>query len=90
MKWDSPAGCLTARCTSISNGRFGHPEQDRALSLREGAILQTFPKNYDFLNPKEIFSMKQTGIHIGNAVPVKLSVIIGKSILKHIEGMKND
>lgn len=48
MKWDEPSPTLTVKCFSLSNGRFGHPEQDRAISLREAAALQTFPDDYVF------------------------------------------
>lgn len=85
MSWDKPAPTVTTQFYTFGTGRFGHPEQDRAISLREGALLQTFPKSYDFLNPKEPFSNKKLGIHIGNAVPVRLGFVIGKSIIKHIE-----
>jgi len=90
MEWDKPSPTITTQFYVFGTGRFGHPEQDRALSLREGAMLQTFPKNYDFIKPKENISMEQIGIHIGNAVPVKLGVIIGKSIKRHIRSLKND
>lgn len=85
MEWDKPSPTITTQFNVFGTGRFGHPEQDRALSLREGAMLQTFPKRYDFINPKENLSMKRIGIHIGNAVPVKLGVIIGKSIMNHLK-----
>ena len=84
MEWDKPSPTITTQFNVFGTGRFGHPDQDRALSLREGAMLQTFPKHYDFINPKENLSMKRIGIHVGNAVPVKLGVIIGKSIIKHL------
>ncbi|NQT23633.1 MAG: DNA cytosine methyltransferase, partial [Candidatus Omnitrophica bacterium] len=61
-------------------------EQDRALSLREGALLQTFPEDYDFIDPELPFSIKRLGTHIGNAVPVHLGYTIGKSITEHIRG----
>src|SRR5690606_21699746 len=48
LSWDKPAVGLTTRCISYSNGRFGHPVQDRALSLREAACLQTFPRSFAF------------------------------------------
>ena len=48
MSWDRPASGLTTRCISYSNGRFGHPEQDRAISVREAACLQTFPLDFQF------------------------------------------
>jgi DNA (cytosine-5)-methyltransferase 1 len=53
------------------NGRFGHPEQNRALSIREGAVLQSFPHDYEFLPPGKSISKKELGMHIGNVVPVK-------------------
>lgn len=46
MNWDEPAPTMTTLCTGLGNGRFGHPEQNRAISLREAAMFQTFPKSY--------------------------------------------
>nr|MDE5765824.1 DNA cytosine methyltransferase [Clostridia bacterium] len=69
-------------------GRYGHPEQDRALTLREGALLQTFPKEYNFIDPSVPFRMKDIARHIGNAVPVRLGEVIGASILSHIDRYK--
>lgn len=74
--WDRPAPTLTGRCHSISNGRYGHPEQDRAISLREAASLQTFPDNYVFFGYRSHIAQQ-----IGNAVPVKLARILGDAIL---------
>lgn len=85
MKWDEPAPTMTTFCTGIGNGRFGHPEQDRAISLREAAILQSFPIDYKFADSAENLKFGQTTKHIGNAVPPKLGEIIGKSIIKHLE-----
>jgi len=85
MEWDKPSPTITTQFYSFGTGRFGHPEQNRALTLREGALLQTFPKKYDFIEPKKKVITKRIGIQIGNAVPVKLGVVIGKSIKKHIE-----
>jgi len=85
MYWDKPAPTITTQFYSYGTGRFGHPVQDRALSLREGALLQTFPKYYDFVDPEQPFSFTRIGTHIGNAVPVRLGVIIGRSIIKHIK-----
>ena len=85
MCWDKPAPTITTQFYSYGTGRFGHPEQDRALSLREGALLQTFPKHYDFIDPKQPVYFSRIGTHIGNAVPVRLGVIIGQSIKKHIK-----
>jgi len=85
MEWDKPAPTVTTQFYSYGTGRFGHPTQNRALSLREGALLQTFPKYYDFIDPDQPVSFSRIGTHIGNAVPVRLGVIIGRSILKHLE-----
>ena len=85
MEWDAPAPTITTQFHNFGSGRFGHPEQDRALSIREGALLQTFPKHYEFLEPGIPMRMTQLGIHIGNAVPVKLATVIGQSIQKHVE-----
>lgn len=89
MKWDEPAPTMTTFCTGIGNGRFGHPEQDRAISLREASLLQTFPMDYDFIENKN--SPIKIGVisrHIGNAVPPKLGEAIGLSIKKHLEDCK--
>ena len=76
MHWDCPAPALTGRCHSISNGRYGHPNQDRAISLREAAVLQSFPDGYEFFG-----STKHIAMQIGNAVPVRLAEQIGKHLL---------
>lgn len=85
MSWDEPAPTITTQFFGFGNGRFGHPEQDRALSLREGAIIQSFPKGYKFTAPDEPIAIKTVGRLIGNAVPVKLGQAIGKSVIKHVE-----
>lgn len=86
MEWDKPAPTITTQFYGYGSGRFGHPEQDRAISIREGAMLQTFPKNYSFLkeDQKEIH-FKQIGRFIGNAVPVRLAEAVGESINQHLE-----
>ncbi len=85
MCWDKPAPTMTTQCIGLGNGRFGHPEQDRAISLREAAIFQTFPKNYKFIKPNTLLIRAHVAKFIGNAVPVKLGSVIGKSIKNHIE-----
>jgi len=85
MEWDKPSPTITTQFYSYGTGRFGHPEQNRALSLREGALLQTFPKSYKFIPSGEEVLIRPIARHIGNAVPVKLGEIIGKSIIKHLE-----
>ncbi len=85
MAWDRAAPTMTTQCHGFGNGRFGHPEQDRAISLREAALLQTFPRRYRFTAPEEPITFHHLGKLIGNAVPVRLGRIIGRTILKHIE-----
>ena len=75
MYWDQPSPTLTGKCTSLSNGRYGHPEQDRAISLREAAALQTFPDDYVFYGARRNIAQQ-----IGNAVPVQLGMILGNHI----------
>ena len=83
MDWDKPSPTITTEFYIYGTGRFGHPEQDRAISLREGALLQTFPECYQFAKEGKC-SVKQIGKMIGNAVPVELGAAIGKSILNHV------
>jgi DNA (cytosine-5)-methyltransferase 1 len=84
MKWDEPSPTMTTNCTGLGNGRFGHPDQDRAISLREAALFQTFPEYYDMIDPERGLMPSIISRHIGNAVPVDLGRIIGRSIKKHI------
>lgn len=83
MEWDKISPTMTTQFYCYGTGRYGHPEQDRALTLREGALIQTFPQNYQFTEPGKDFSLKDVAREIGNAVPVKLGEIIGRSILKY-------
>ena len=85
MEWDRPSPTLTTGCFSFGRGRFGHPEQDRAISLREAAVLQSFPKDYAFVEPDLAVTFTHAGRHIGNAVPVGLAVAIGQTIRGHLE-----
>lgn len=80
MSWNAPASGLTTRCTSYSNGRFGHPVQDRAISIREAACLQTFPDSFAFEG-----SMMSMARQIGNAVPVHLAELIGRQFIEHLK-----
>ncbi len=84
MRWDELGPTITTQCYGLGNGRFGHPEQDRAISLREAALLQTFPANYQFVAPGERLTYLHTGRHIGNAVPVRLGEVISLSINEHL------
>ena len=80
MDWDKPAPTLTTKFFSISTGRYGHPEQYRAISLREGALLQSFPKNYIFFENRT----EKVARQIGNAVPPKMAEAFGKYFLDSI------
>ena len=84
MEWDKPSPTITTLFFGFGNGRFGHPEQDRALSLREGALLQTFPPDYSFVPDEEEVYIRRMGRLIGNAVPVQLGTAIGRSIMEHV------
>lgn len=77
MAWDRPAPTITTRFNSFSNGRFGHPEEDRAISLREGATLQTFPKTFRFFGPTQCVAKQ-----IGNAVPPAFAKLLGRYLVK--------
>jgi DNA (cytosine-5)-methyltransferase 1 len=76
MWWDKPAPTLTCRCTDVYCGRFVHPEEDRGLSLREAASIQTFPPEYEF----HASSINSAARQIGNAVPVELARRLGHVI----------
>lgn len=89
MEWEQPSPTITTQFYGFGNGRFGHPEQDRAISLREGAILQSFPKKYAFIKPGGKYHFRTIGRMIGNAVPVRLGEIVGKTIKRHVEHHAN-
>lgn len=80
MSWDLPAPTITTQCYGFGNGRFGHPEQDRAISLREAALLQTFPEYYEFQKPGHQVFIAHTARWIGNAVPVALGRAVARSV----------
>lgn len=84
MEWDKPAPTMTTQCYGFGNGRFGHPEQNRAISLREAAILQSFPRDYAFVPKDGEVSFTVLGRLIGNAVPVDLGRAIARSIKNHL------
>jgi DNA (cytosine-5)-methyltransferase 1 len=79
---------MTTLCFGFGNGRFGHPVQDRAITLREAAILQSFPPEYEFLPVNEI-TFKAVGRMIGNAVPVRLGEVIGQTLVEHVREYMN-
>lgn len=73
-----PASGLTTRCISLSNGRFGHPEQDRAISVREAASIQTFSNDFVFFG-----SLNSMARQVGNAVPVLIAQVFGQHFIDH-------
>jgi DNA (cytosine-5)-methyltransferase 1 len=77
LPWGKPAPALTCKCWSISNGRYGHPEQNRAISLREAAALQSFDDDYVFYGS----SITRIAMQIGNAVAVKMAKASGAHLL---------
>ncbi|MDZ4797642.1 MAG: DNA (cytosine-5-)-methyltransferase [Bryobacteraceae bacterium] len=84
MGWDDPAPTITTQSFGYGNGRFGHPQQNRAITLREAAILQTFPESYRFLPSGERVRFSVLGKLIGNAVPVQIGEAIARSLLLHV------
>jgi DNA (cytosine-5)-methyltransferase 1 len=84
MDWDEPSPTITTLAYNYGSGRFGHPSQNRAMTLREASLLQTFPRNYSFLRDHDQVNVRVLGRLIGNAVPVVLAKAIGRSIVTHI------
>ena len=85
MNWNMVAPTLTTGCTDITRGRFMHPRDNRAITLREAARLQTFPDNYKFIG-----STKEIATQIGNAVPVLLAKAIGLATIKSLKSKNGD
>ncbi|MEK3875246.1 DNA cytosine methyltransferase [Paenibacillus sp. FSL M7-0420] len=81
MSWDTVAPTLTTGCTNITRGRFAHPSEDRSITVREAARLQTFPDNYKFHG-----KLEQIATQVGNAVPVAMMKNIACHIRKHVRG----
>lgn len=79
MSWDKPAPTITSGCTTLSKGRFGHPEQLRTISIREAALLQTFPINYKF----SATSVDSVCRIIGNALPCKFAEVMASTCKFH-------
>jgi DNA (cytosine-5)-methyltransferase 1 len=79
MAWDKPAPTITAMFDNFTRGRFGHPSENRNITNREGARLQSFPDSFVFLG-----TQKSVARQIGNAVPPKLAEAVARSILAHL------
>jgi DNA (cytosine-5)-methyltransferase 1 len=88
MEWDKPAPTITTQCFGFGNGRFGHPDQDRAITLREAALIQSFPRRYAFSSKDDRVNMKSLGRLIGNAVPVRLGKLIGAVLVDHVSKLE--
>jgi DNA (cytosine-5)-methyltransferase 1 len=82
MEWDKPAPTITTQSYNFGTGRFGHPDQDRAITPREAAMLQTFPKDYVFTAPDVEPTLSVVGRLIGNAVPPMLGFHIGREMME--------
>ncbi len=86
MWWDKPAPTMTTLCTGIGNGRFGHPQQDRSITLREAALFQSFPRRYMFWPRDQKLNRSAVSKLVGNAVPPTLAKALGEAIIQHIRG----
>jgi DNA (cytosine-5)-methyltransferase 1 len=84
MWWDRPAPTMTTLCNGLGNGRFGHPDQDRAITLREAAMFQSFPRHYELWPKDQKLNRKAVGRMIGNAVPPTLAMALGEALLSHV------
>lgn len=85
MFWNKPSPTLTTKFSSISNGRFAHPIQDRAISILEGLLLQTFPLEYQLFNDSVGLKSRQ----VGNAVPVRLAEVFAEKIIEDVNSINN-
>jgi DNA (cytosine-5)-methyltransferase 1 len=87
MVWDRPSPTITTQCYNFGTGRFGHPVQDRAITLREAATLQSFPVTYRFVPAGAAVEFVNVGRMIGNAVPPRLGHFVGKTLLDHLRSV---
>jgi DNA (cytosine-5)-methyltransferase 1 len=85
MHWDKPAPTMTTWCTNYGSGRFGHPEQDRPITLREAAIIQSFPESYEFWPLNQTINRGAVSTMIGNSVPPALGRALGGAIVDHLK-----
>jgi DNA (cytosine-5)-methyltransferase 1 len=88
MEWNQLSPTVTTQCYNYGSGRFGHPEQDRAMSLREAALIQSFPIDYQFTEQNSTYHMTNIARMIGNAVPVNLATAIGETIIEHVKSTR--
>lgn len=83
MAWDDVAPTITSGCNNPSRGRFLHPEEDRAITLREAALLQTFPQSYQFCFDR---GKEHVACQIGNAFPPDMIRPIARTISRELLG----
>ncbi len=81
LAWDQPAVTITARFDSFTRGKFGHPEEHRSITLREGARLQSFPDSFTFAGNRG-----EAARLIGNAVPPLLAQAVGRQLALALRG----
>lgn len=84
MAWGKPAPTITGGCINPSKGRFIHPEEDRAITLREAALLQGFPSSYRFDVSKGRYPLARI---IGNAFPPKFAEHHARALYRHLEAL---
>jgi DNA (cytosine-5)-methyltransferase 1 len=86
MEWDEPSPTVTTQAFNFGTGRFGHPDQDRSLTLREASMLQGFHRGYQFVRPGDKVEFAPLGRLIGNAVPPPLGEAIGMALMQNVAG----
>lgn len=87
MEWDKPAPTITTQAHNYGTGRFGHPVQDRPISLREAAMLQGFPESYRFVPDGAEIYFSTIGRLIGNAVPPIVGRIVGAALQAQVNAL---
>jgi DNA (cytosine-5)-methyltransferase 1 len=85
MSWDQVSSTITSGCTTVSKGRFGHPEQDRTISVREAALLQTFPMDYIF----DIPYIDHVCEMVGNALPCDFAEVLARQCVNALVEFKH-
>jgi DNA (cytosine-5)-methyltransferase 1 len=84
MEWDQPSPTITGGCVTLSKGRFGHPEQQRTISIREAALLQTFPHDYIF----DCAFVEDVAGMIGNALPCDFAEVVARACFRALSKQK--
>jgi DNA (cytosine-5)-methyltransferase 1 len=85
MNWNELSPTVTTQFYNYGSGRYGHPTQQRAISLREAAMIQSFPESYKFTKETGTYSITSVARMIGNAVPVRLAKVIGDTLVAHVK-----